>query len=350
MGKKERPQQQRGGSSSTSWAQLGAGLTATVAVLLAVQQAGKPGGSAAAEFTAFKEAMTRDAQSLSFGAEAVGRLEACLAIDPAHSQCGYFLGKHLLQLGGAGNRRALELFSGLGRDIARPEFEMGPSQVESLFFLATAAEKSGDREQLEAANRQIIAATDRRPTGFRGVPNVTTSPISATIRVTGMYLTDCLCSQAWAGLASMYAQRGEPEQSLAAVESGIKAAAKLRPRHTDRPTDEMSKRHVVVLSSALPELIAVKGLATAALAAGGPQEAVDAAQEIYRSAVQTEFKPWPRPDQGKAAQHFGLNLAALRMKVEPAAPSPEPPVDEAADTGTKHDDFVLTRISFILTK
>ena len=162
--------------------------------------------------------------------------------------------------------------SSAAAEISRPEFEKGPAQaMESLYVLATAAEKCGDRGQLEAANRQIIASAGRHPTGFRGVPN------------------------AWAGLASMYAQRGEPGQALAAVEAGVKAAGKLRPKHTERPTDEMSKRHVVVLGSALPELIAVKGLATAALAAGGPQDAVEAAQQVYRSAVQTDFKPWPRP-------------------------------------------------------
>ena len=95
------------------------------------------------------------------------------------------------------------------------------------------------------------------------------------------------------------------------------------PHDGNDPNDEVAQRHMLNFGSALPELFSVKGMAEAARAGGG-MAGVDAAQRVYESVVADHFQKWPRPDVGKAAQFFGLNLASLRLVSDPSQTEPAP--------------------------
>ena len=293
MGKKRRGDggsgSGRGGAGWLPAAAAAAAVVVAVGFALTSTASGGRRGQAEREWKAARSVMQREAKEVTLSATVVGHLDRCLELDPGHGDCAFFRGRNLLQQGGPSNRRAVQLFAGIDTE------QFAPAQrMETWYFMATAAEKAQETELQELGYRKIIQAAKAGkgkgsvPRGFRGVPN------------------------AWAGVASIRISAGDHAAALEAVAKGIKAAAKLRPQFGSDPNDEVAQRHMLSFGSALPELFSVKGMAEAARAGGG-MAGVDAAQRVYESVVADHFQKWPRPDVGKAAQFFGLNLASLRL-------------------------------------
>ena len=290
MGKKRRGDGGSGGGGAGWLPAAAAAAAVAVAVGFALtSSSGGRRGQAEREWKAARSVMQREAKEVTLSSTVVGHLDRCLELDPGHGDCAFFRGRNLLQQGGPSNRRAVQLFAGIDTE------QFAPAQrMETWYFMATAAEKAQETELQELGYRKIIQAAKAGkgkgsvPRGFRGVPN------------------------AWAGVASIRISAGDHAAALEAVAKGIKAAAKLRPQFGNDPSDEVAQRHMLNFGSALPELYSVKGMAEAARAGGG-LAGVDAAQRVYESVVADHFQKWPRPDVGKAAQFFGLNLASLRL-------------------------------------
>eukprot|EP01046_Picozoa_sp_COSAG06_P024790 COSAG06_NODE_2043_length_7761_cov_6.844166_2_plen_427_part_00 len=220
-----------------------------------------------------------------------------------------------MHTGGSETRRALALLQSV--DLLSPEIESAQA-METLWFMAAAAEKCGERGQQQAAYEQIIALANGSgrsklaPRGFRGVPN------------------------AWSGIAGIHLAEGDLVSAAEAVAAGIKAASELRPKYIaegTHPQDEMSKRGHMVLMSALPELYEIEGRITAQHVGVGTFQAVQAAKEAYYKTVTEIFPKWPRQDQATAALNFGLALASMRLALDPPLATPEPTVNESAYTG-----------------
>jgi hypothetical protein len=289
MGKRRRSDGGSGGGGSGWLPAAAAAASVVIAVVFALtSSSGSRQSQAEREWKAARSIMQREAKEVTLSTTVVDHLDRCLELDPSHGDCAFFRGRNLLQQGGPSNRRAVQLFAGIDTE------QFAPAQrMETWYFMATAAEKAQETELQELGYRKIIQAAKAgkgngsAPRGFRGVPN------------------------AWAGVASIRISAGDHDAALEAVAKGIKAAAKLRPQFGNDPNDEVAQRHMLSFGSALPELYSVKGMAEARV--GGAVAGVDAAQRVYESVVVDHFNRWPRPDVGKAAQLFGLNLASLRL-------------------------------------
>eukprot|EP01043_Picozoa_sp_COSAG02_P062447 COSAG02_NODE_8618_length_2503_cov_1.541181_1_plen_384_part_01 len=215
-----------------------------------------------------------------------------------------------MHIGGPETRRALALFQSV--DLLNPEVD-SVQAMETLWYTAGAAEKCGERGQQQAIYEQILAVANGS-----GRSKLAPRP------------------NAWSGIAGIRLAEGDLVGATEAVEAGIQAASKLRPKYIaegTRPQDEMSKRGHMVLMSALPELYEIEGRITAQHVGVGTSQAVQAAKEAYYKTVTKIFPQWPRQDQATAALNFGLALASMRLAIHPPVATPEPTINESADTG-----------------